>query len=313
VIDPQAELVLRATNAGPPLDEIGLEAARQWSTERIRPATTPVARMSDLTTGENGIAVRLYHPNPEKVLPVIVFSHGGGWILGCVASADETCRRLALASGCAVVSVEYRLAPEFPYPAARDDVLAVLRWLPAAAEYNIDPASAAVAGESSGAQIALSAALAAVSEPAIQLVGQLLVCPPVDRRMATRAWQELGSGFIPRHSQMAWMWDLYFGVDDEHLGTDADPWTADLAGLPPAVVLVAEHDPLRDEGLILAERLARAGVAVEVIDCPGQIHPVTSLAPYVAACDAYLTQASRALAALLRAGTRTASRGRAAH
>jgi acetyl esterase len=302
MIDPQAEPVLKAMNAGPPLDQVGLDAARQWSAERTRVAITPVAKTTDLAAdGGNGVAVRLYHPSPSDVLPMIVFSHSGGWILGTVASADETCRRLALASGCALVSVEYRLAPEFPYPAAVDDVLTVLRWLPSiAGEHNLDVSRVAVAGESSGAQIALSVALAARDAGQVLLRGQLLVCPPVDRHMDTPAWRDLGDDFVPRRSQMAWMWDLYFGADDEHLGTSPDPFTADLTGMPPAVIVVAEYDPLRDEGLTLAERLRAAGAAAEVIDCAGQIHPVISHAPYVDACAAYLEQAGQAVAALLR-------------
>ena len=133
--------------------------------------------------------------------------------------------------------------------------------------------------------------------------GQLLVCPPVDRHMDTPAWRDLGDDFVPRRSQMAWMWDLYFGAENEHISTGSDPFTAGLAGMPPAVIVVAEYDPLRDEALTLAERFRAAGVAAEVIDCAGQIHPVISHAPNVAACAAYLKQASAAVASLLQSDT----------
>jgi acetyl esterase len=301
VIDPQAEPVLQAINAGPPLDQVGLEAARQWMAERARAATTEVAKVADLSVGDDGgVGVRLYYPRSAGELPVIVFSHGGGWILGTVDSADETCRRLAVASGCAVVSVEYRLAPEFPYPAALDDVLTVLDWLTkSASEYGLDATRVAVAGESSGAQVALSAAVAARDAGSASLRGQLLVCPPVDRRMDTESWQALGDDYAPRRSQMAWMWDLYFGHDDEYLGAGPDPFWTDLTDLPTSVIIVAEYDPLRDEALALAERLREAGVGVRVIDCAGQIHPVISHAPYVSACAAYLAEAGEAIAALL--------------
>jgi acetyl esterase len=306
MIDPQADAMNKAMNAGPPLDQVGLEQARQWIAERTPVADTEVAKVANLNTGgENGVDVRLYHPSPADELPLIVFSHGGGWILGTVDSADETCRRLALASRCAVISVEYRLAPEFPYPAALEDVIAVLGWLPqAAGEHHLDVSRVGVAGESSGAQVALSVALAARNLAArntvpVALRGQLLVCPPLDRRMKTGSWDALGHDYVPRRSQMAWMWDLYLGENDQYLGAAPDPYRAQLADLPPTVIVVAEYDPLRDEALVLAERLRQAGVEVDVIDCRGQIHPVISYAPVIPACASYLTQASESLAALL--------------
>ncbi|MFC5820826.1 alpha/beta hydrolase [Nonomuraea harbinensis] len=294
MIDPAARAILDATNAAPPLDQVGLEKARSVMASRPRPVVTPVAGVVDLATRPaGGVPVRLYRPAAEGTPPVVVFAHGGGWILGSVGSADETCRRLALATGCAVLSVEYRLAPEYPHPAAVQDVLEVLRWLPSAAgEHGVDAGRLLLAGESSGAHVVLGAAL----QTGAELSGLFLACPPVDRRMDSPSWRAMGDDHIPRRSQMAWMWDLYLGPEDEHASGAPDPAVADLTGLPRTVLMVAEYDPLRDEGLALADRLRDAGVETVVIEARGQIHPVIGLAPAVPACQTYLEEAGSALA-----------------
>lgn len=206
MIDAQAKAILDTVNSGPPLDVLGLDGARRYMARRPRPTVTEVAEVRDFRAGRRSVPVRLYQPEHDGIPPLIVFAHGGGWILGSIESADETCRRLARASGCAVLSVEYRLAPEARHPAAVQDVLAVLDWVPFAADIlRIDPERIAIAGESSGAHVAVAAALAhgRTSWPALR--GQLLVCPPIDRRMASQSWAELGDVYIPRRSQMAWM------------------------------------------------------------------------------------------------------------
>jgi acetyl esterase len=300
MIDPQAEAARAAFNAGPPLDQIGVEQARRWLAEaRARRTTrTPVALVEDASTGRVG--VRLYHPQPRRAAPVIVYAHGGGWVVGSIDTADEACRRLAHASQCAVVSVEYRLAPEARNPAPIEDVLEVLRFIPESANFwRLDPRSLAIAGESSGAHTAISAALLAPSSSVPPVTALLLVCPALDRHLSTQSWAAYGDDYVPRRSQMAWMWNLYLGEHDEYLDGAPNPATADLHGLPPTLLVVAEYDPLRDEGLHFARRLQAAGTPVDVIDCAGQIHPVFAHAPAVAACDHYLRRAGRALAALL--------------
>ena len=301
MIDPQAEAVRAAFNAGPPLNEVGLEQARRWLAEaRARDQVrSDVSKVVDLTTSR--IAVRLYHPKPEQKLPVIVYAHGGGWALGSIDTADEACRRLANASGCAVTSVEYRLAPEARNPAPVEDMLEVLRFLPTiAAEQRLNRRRIGIAGESAGAHIALSTALAASVSLDYPLAAQLLVCPALDRHLSTKSWAAYGDHYVPRRAQMAWMWDLYLGENDEFRGAGPDPATSDVTNLPPTVLVVAEYDPLRDEGLQLAQRMKAAGTSVEVVDCAGQIHPVFAHAPVVDACDRYLRQAGRAVGARLR-------------
>ncbi len=294
MIDSAAKAVLDATNAGPPMDQLGLDASRESVANRQRPVITEVASVVDLVTQvPEGVGLRLYRPSNDGFLPVIVYAHGGGWILGSVESADETCRRLALASGCAVASVEYRLAPEHPHPAAVLDIVEVMRWLPTVSdEYGIDSTRLFLAGESSGAHVALSAALTGATE---DLEGVLLLCPPVDRGMSSPSWAELGGDHIPRRSQMAWMWDLYYGAGGEHMAGAPDPAVADLSRLPRTVVLVAEYDPLRDEGLDLAARLRAVGVETVVVEALGQIHPVAGYASIFPACADYLDQVAGAL------------------
>jgi acetyl esterase len=297
MIDPQAEAVRAAYNAVPPLNELGVAAARRWLADARahNPQRSTVAKVLDLDTGRG--RARLYHPDPHAVLPVLVYAHGGGWVLGSIDTADEACRRLANASGCAVLSVAYRLAPEARHPEPVHDVLEALRWLPGQAQaLGLDATRVACAGESSGAHIALCTSLLARTALDYALSALLLVCPPVDRHMRSRSWQAFGDHYVPRRAQMAWMWDLYLG------DAAGDPLGADLHGLPPTTLVVAEYDPLRDEALELAERLRAAHVAVEVVDCPGQIHPVFAHAPAVAACDDYLKQAARAVAAQLGNG-----------
>lgn len=300
MIDPQAEAVRAAYNAGPPLDQVGVAQARRWLAEARarRTVKTAVARVEDASTGR--VDMRLYHPRPERAVPIILYAHGGGWVVGSIETADEACRRLANASQCAVISVDYRLAPEARNPAPIEDMLEVLHWIPEVANlWKLDPRSVAVAGESSGAHTAIGTALAARMSFTLPLTAQLLVCPPLDRHLASKSWADYGDHYVPRRSQMAWMWDLYLGKHDEYLTGAPDPGTADVSGLPATVLVVAEYDPLRDEGLYFARRLQAAGTHVEVIDCAGQIHPVFAHAPTVSACDQYLTRAGRAIAKLL--------------
>jgi acetyl esterase len=296
MIDPQAEALRAAFNAGPPLNEVGVEQARRWLAEARarRSAQTEVAKVVDLDTGI--VSARLYHPSPAQTLPVLVFAHGGGWILGSVETSDEACRRLANEAHCAVVSVEYRLAPEARHPAPVLDLLDVIGWVPSvAAEHGLDARRIGIAGESSGGQIALAAALAARRV----LAAQLLVCPALDRTMSTKSWATYGDDYVPRRAQMAWMWDQYLGKNDEYRGGAPDPWTAMLDRLPPTVVVVAQYDPLRDEGLDLLRRMVASHIQVELVDGQGQIHPVFANAAAVEASNRTLKQAARAIGRLL--------------
>ncbi len=302
MLDPQAEPILRRMTSGPPLNRIGVHGARQWARDRGRPPRPDVAvlsadrRVPAWHAGQRDVTIRVYRRAGELgPVPAIIYMHGGGWILGDLDGADWTCRQLCAQASCSVVSVDYRLAPEHPYPAPLEDCLAVLRWaLKDGPGSGLDPGRIAVAGESSGGQLAASLCLAARAEDLGPVAMQLLVCPVTDSRMQTPSWQELGQDYLPCAEQMSWMWDLYCGSPAQR----HDPLVSvaeapDLGGLPPAVIVTAEYDPLRDEGEQYAARLRAAGVPASLHRCAGQVHTVFGCAPYVDSCRMALTEVAR--------------------
>ncbi len=208
--------------------------------------------------------------------PTIAWFHGGGWVCGSVEQSDITCRRLAAAAGAVVVSVEYRRAPEAQFPAPLEDCLAATRWCADhAADLGGDPRRLVVGGDSAGGNLAAAVALAvrdAGDGPTIAF--QLLVYPVTDARCDSPSHAENGVGYLLTSAGMRWFWDHYLGdrpgAGDDHL---ASPLQApDLSGLPPALVITAEYDPLRDEGEAYAQRLAEAGVEVRCSRYDGMLH-----------------------------------------
>jgi acetyl esterase len=310
MLDPQAEPVLRRMTSGPPLNRLGVPGARQWARDRVMPPRADVAvltagqQVPPWRTGQQGVSVRIYRPlGRPGPYPAVIYMHGGGWILGDLDSADWTCRQLCAQAGCAVISVDYRLAPEHPYPAPLEDCLAVLRWaVTDGRAAGLDPGRIAVAGESSGGQLAASLCLAALAGSVGPVALQLLVCPATDSRMQTPSWREFGADYLPCAEQMSWMWDLYCGSPGlRHHPLVSVAEAPDLAGLPPAVVVTAEYDPLRDEGERYAARLRAAGVRASLRRCPGQVHTVFGCAPYVDSCRLVLTEVAREVSLELRA------------
>ncbi|MGH3203094.1 MAG: alpha/beta hydrolase, partial [Streptosporangiaceae bacterium] len=254
------------------------------------------------------IPVRVYRRADVAQPPVVIFLHGGGWILGSLDSADGTCQHFALESGCTVVSVGYRLAPEHVFPAALEDSLAVVRWVAAGgadaggADRDGPPPAICVAGESSGGQLAASTCLAARDAGLGPIALQLLVCPVIDARMATASWRELGDRYLPCAEQMSWMWDLYAGAPEaRHQPLVSVGEAHDLRGLPPALILTAEFDPLRDEAEQYGERLRGAGVAARLRRCDGQVHTVFGCAPAVDRCRQILDETAHDVARALGA------------
>ncbi|MFE1554651.1 alpha/beta hydrolase [Streptomyces sp. NPDC058734] len=231
-----------------------------------RPAGPEVASVYDTTAG--GVPVRVYDPAPGAAgRPLAVYLHGGGWVMCGPDTHDALCRTLAAASGAVVVSAGYRLAPEHPWPAAADDALAVLLWARAEAQrLGCDPGRVVVAGDSSGGNLA---AVTALRAPGL-VAGQLLAYPPLDASMGSESVAAYGRGYFHTAAHMAWYWDQY-GGDPAH--PHVSPLRApDLAGLPRTLVLLADCDLLRDEGLAYARRLAAAGVDCEVRLYPGVFH-----------------------------------------
>ncbi|MFX0577744.1 alpha/beta hydrolase [Nocardia nepalensis] len=221
--------------------------------------------------------VRLYRPSARKPLPCLVYAHGGGWTLGDLDSHDWLCHSIAAHTGCAVVAVDYRRAPEHRFPAALDDVCAIVGWAcsPAAAEFGIDPTLIAVGGDSAGGNLAAASCLR-LRGTSVPIRHQLLLLPVVDTRPdAWPSYANYADGYSMTASDMQWYFDQYLGPGwPERDNPLVAPYReAQLAGLPAATVITAECDVLRDEAEAFAQRLTEAGVPVSRHRIAGMFHP----------------------------------------
>jgi len=235
-----------------------------------------VAQVRDLTIpGPAGpVPARAYRPDAGESLPVLVYFYGGGWSLGTLDTSDAVCRMIANAARCVTVAVGYRLAPEHKFPAAVEDCYAGTAWVAGhATELGGDPARLAVGGDSSGGNLAAAVTLLARERRGPALVHQLLVYPNTDYRADTPSMREMTDPLFFNPRSVAWYWGMYLASDSDGENPLASPLrAADLSGLPPATVITAEYDPLRDEGERYAERLAAAGVPAELIRYDGMMH-----------------------------------------
>lgn len=267
----------RARAGTPPLYELPLERARADDLASLRAAggtPEPVADVAERTIeGPGGkLAVRVHRPSTEPGLPVLLYLYGGGWTLGCLDTADGVARALANAAGCAVVTVEYRLAPEHPFPAALHDCLAALRWLhDEAGALGLDPARVAVGGDSAGGNLTAALTLLWREASGPPLRHQLLVYPNTEYRPAQAAGGE--DPLLFNRRSVDWYWSHYLAEPEDGYDPLASPLlAADLSGLPPATVVTAEYDPLCEEGERYAARLRDAGVPVELHRFAGMAH-----------------------------------------
>jgi acetyl esterase len=208
-----------------------------------------------------------------------VYFHGGGWVTGNVDAYDPTCRSLANAAGCVVVSVDYRLAPEHKFPAAPEDCYAAVQWVAAsAAEFGGDPSRLAVGGDSAGGNLAAVVSHMARDRGGPPLAFQLLVYPVTDHHFGTVSYQQNGDGYLLTRDSMVWFWNHYLEKEADGTSPLASPLRCtNLANLPPAFVITAEFDPLRDEGEAYGKCLTSAGVATTVKRYDGMIHGFFSL------------------------------------
>lgn len=223
------------------------------------------------------LAALVYSPfvdeESDELLPTIVFFHGGGWVVGSPGSHDGICRRLCNSMGAIVISVDYRLAPECKYPAAAEDCYAATVWASKFIEnFGGDPQRLIVCGDSAGGNLAAVVALMARDRGGPSIAAQILFYPITDHNFDTASYQENGKGYFLTTETMKWFWNHYLETPEQGQEPYASPLHADLQGLPPAIVLTAEYDPLRDEGLAYADKLEAAGVTVRRIACLGQIH-----------------------------------------
>lgn len=278
----QAFLDQLAAMGGPGLHELTPADARARAMPpEFGGAETPVHRVENRTVpGPDGaIPVRIYRPSADPALPGVVYFHGGGFVIGGLDMNDRPCREIAVRSGCVVVSVDYRLAPEHRYPAAPDDAYAATRYVAEhPAEFGIDATRLAVLGDSAGGNLATATALRArdLGGPALRL--QVLVYPQVmldDDGSASM--REFGQGHFLTTESLTWFRGHYCPDAAARRQPYASPLLADLHGLPPAFVLTAECDPLRDQGEAYVRRLRDAGVAVDLKRYDGMFHPFFSL------------------------------------
>jgi acetyl esterase len=289
-----------------PIEEMTPQAMREaYAMLNATGSKAEMASVTDRTVpGPGGdIPVRIYVPTTEPgPRPVLVYFHGGGWVIGDLETHDSTVRALASGSGATVVSVDYRLAPEHPFPAPLDDCLAAVRWVADhGAEIDVDPARLAVAGDSAGGNLAAAVVLA-LRDTGPALRAQVLVYPVTDGTLGEPSMDENGDGYFLTKATMAWFWDHYMGDRDRATEPAASVLHAPdeaLAGLPPALVVTAEFDPLRDEGEAYASRLAAAGVDVTTSRYDGMIHGFFSMGDFVPEGKAAIDEASEMLRAAL--------------
>ena len=305
MLDPQAKalLDLMVERGVPPTHTLSPQDARRFYLERrnaTQPAPRDLAEVRNLTaTGPHGaIALRLYRPAAAaRPAPTLVYYHGGGWTMGNLDSHDVLCRQLADESGFVVVAVDYRMGPEHRFPAAVDDVLAATRWLQAQADtLGLDATRFAVGGDSAGGNLAAVVALAwRDAGEAVPLKFQLLIYPATDMRLAAPSHSHNGEGYLLTADTIRYFRSHY--LDAEQYGDwRASPLLhADLSGLPPALVITAGFDPLRDEGRQYADALSAAGSPAQYICFERQIHGFITMGRLLGEADTAVALCAAAL------------------
>lgn len=284
-LNPQAEALLKQFEEQglPPFEEMSVPQARDVSLafRDLQGDPQPVAEVRDvLIPGPAGkLPARAYIPAGDGPLPGLVYFHGGGWVIGNVEVVDRPCRALANATGCVVVSVEYRLSPETKFPGPAEDCYAAASWVAEhAGELGVDPGRVGVGGDSAGGNLAAAVALMARDRGGPPLRCQLLIYPVTapaagPASPAFPSYAENADGYLLTRGAMEWFWEHYLADAGDAKNPYASPLHADnLAGLPPALVVTCGFDPLRDEGRAYAEKLREAGVQVATVHFDDMIH-----------------------------------------
>jgi acetyl esterase len=278
-VDPQIQVLLDRAALLPATHTLSVAAARAQAEARtafLAPPAAVAAVEERRIAGPGGdLRLRIYRPHGNGPFPLLLFFHGSGFVLCSLDTHDGMCRNFCAGAGCVVVSVDYRLAPEWKFPAAVEDCLCATRWAAGeATELEADPGRIAVAGDSAGGNLAAVTALRARDEGGPALAGQLLVYPVTDYyRPGTSSYRENAEGYGLTRDTMVWFWDHYLADPTDAANPHAAPLrAAQLAGLPPALVVTAEFDPLRDEAEDYAARLRAAGVAARTARWDGMNH-----------------------------------------
>ena len=278
-VDPQIQALLDKGTGVPATHTLPVDVARAQYAARsalMAPAADVASVREQTIAGPGGpLRIRIYTPPGAGPFPLLVFFHGSGFVLCSLDTHDGMCRNLCAGTGCVVASVDYRLAPEHKFPAAIEDCVHATRWAAAhAAELGADPTRTAVAGDSAGANMAAVAALRLRDEHGPPLCGQLLLYPVTDYHTpGTPSYEENAEGYGLTRDTMTWFWAHYLTDPSQGVHPHAAPLRApDLSGLPPALVVTAEYDPLRDEGELYAARLEGAGVPTALTRYDGVNH-----------------------------------------
>lgn len=269
-------------------EQLPLDENRRLCTKFFLPPDTvyePVARVENIEIvgkDQNKIPLRIFVPDASKALPVLVYFHRGGWVFGNVEEADPVCRKLANHMGCIVVAVEFRLAPENPFPKPFDDCYAATEWAATnIKKYGGDNSQLMVCGESVGGNLAAAVSLKARDTHGPSIAAQIMLCPVVTSTIKDASYDGSVDRYFITKDAMTFFWNMYLQNSGEGRNPYASPDQAtDFSGLPPAVIVTAEYDPLRNEAEEYAEKLRRAGVSVISKCFPGVIHCFIDLPIY---------------------------------
>ena len=293
-----------AANPAPKMWDVGAPQARVMFAgmrEIFAPKGVPIGKVDSVEIpGPGGpLAARIYTPVglTGRVTPACLYFHGGGWVIGDLDTHDVICRRLANESGCRVIAVDYRLAPENKFPAAFEDAYAALVWAEAnASSHQINPNRLAVAGDSAGGNLAAAVALYTRLKGGPQLKYQVLFYPVTQARADTRSMADFAQGYFLERAGMDWFCDQYLPPEADLNDPRVSPLAAkDVSGVAPAYVVVAGFDPLRDEGKAYADRLKAAGVAVDFVEFDSMIHGFIGMEGLVPQAGQALKDAGKAL------------------
>lgn len=278
-LDPRAKVYLERINQLPPLHKLEPQAVRDIFAQipSVEVELVPLAKVEDklIPAGADAeIKIRIYTPEGQGPFPLFVYYHGGGWVIGDLETVDASCRMLAHLSGRIVVSVDYRLAPEHKFPVPVADSFAALKWVSEnASSINGNASNLVVGGDSAGGNLSTVLSLLAKDQNGPAIKAQVLIYPVTDMRFDSPSYMEFQEGFGLNRDLMLWFSNHYINHEYDKGNPYVAPLTArDLGNLPPAIVITAECDVLRDEGMVYAERLKHAGVKVESVCEKGLVH-----------------------------------------